>query len=157
MKNNKMTYKELNDENFIVWNPKFETNILTVDNEHKRLVELCNAFYKSILQNQTKENWKETLSTTLRECAAYANYHFANEERLMKAANFQGYAHHKAEHEAFIEKVSETLKDFDKLTITDSINFAKFLYQWILSHIAHEDKLYIPKLIEYLKENANSK
>ncbi len=32
----------LHDENLIVWNEKFETGIIFIDNEHKKLVELSN-------------------------------------------------------------------------------------------------------------------
>ena len=62
---------------------------------------------------------------------------------------------HKAEHDAFRNKVIDMTLSYNKASITEGIKFAKFLYDWILSHIAHEDKLYIPKLVQYLKENSS--
>ena len=51
----------------------------------------------------------------------------------------------------FTKKVLETAKGFNSMDFSDAIKFCKFLYEWILSHIAHEDKLYVKKVLEYKK------
>lgn len=40
------------------------------------------------------------------------------------------------------------------MTFSDAIKFCKFLYDWVLSHIAHEDKLYVKKVVEYKQAQA---
>lgn len=139
------------DADFICWNPSFNTGIVMIDEQHKKLVELCNNFYKAIIQNQKNENWHELLKSTLKECVDYVNKHFKDEEKLMRSASFSGFAKHKNQHDVFTEKVRETVISFNEITVAEAIGFTKFLYDWILSHIANEDKLYIPTLIEYLK------
>ncbi|MCR5125246.1 MAG: bacteriohemerythrin [Treponema sp.] len=152
--------KELYEEDFISWNPKFNTGIPLIDEEHKKLVTLCNDFYKTLFpsqngQAQSDEDWHDILAKALNDCIDYADSHFKDEEKLMRSAGFEGYAHHKAEHDAFREQITEIMMSYNKASIAEGIKFAKFLYNWVLSHIAHEDKLYIPKLIQYLKENSS--
>lgn len=143
------------DSELIVWNPKFNTGIPLIDEEHKKLVSLCNNFYKALFRDQHEKDWREVLGDSLNECIEYTDKHFQDEEKLMRSANFEGLPHHKAEHDAFRNKVIDMALSYNKASITEGIKFAKFLYDWILSHIAHEDKLYIPKLVQYLKENSS--
>lgn len=143
------------DSELIVWNPKFNTGIPLIDEEHKKLVSLCDNFYKALLRDQHEKDWQEVLGDSLNECIEYTDKHFHDEEKLMRSANFEGLPNHKAAHDAFRKKVIDMAMSYNKASITEGIKFAKFLYDWILSHIAHEDKLYIPKLVQYLKENSS--
>ncbi len=142
-----------NKSELISWDPKFATGIRLIDDEHKKLVELCKNLYNAILQNQSNENWHELMYATLKDCVDYVNVHFRHEEQLMKASKFDGYDVHRTHHMEFESKIAETVSNFNSLAIIDVLKFIKFLYEWILSHIAHEDKLYIPNLVEFLKAN----
>lgn len=150
------TQSEINhSENLIVWDPKFETGILFIDNEHKTLVELCNNAYKLILSNKDKETWHDVVRSTIKECADYCKVHFSDEERLMTAIKFGNFEAHKKRHEEFILKVVEMAKGFDSMTVADAIKFVKFLYDWVLSHIAHEDTQYIKEALKHCDKSGN--
>ena len=133
---------------FIEWNPKFETGIPTIDAQHKKLVVLCNNLRSAIMKNSSPEglNWEGSLASALRECTDYVQTHFHDEEVLMKAAGYDGYERHKKEHEAFTRKILETAQNFSTISVTGAIQFVKFLYDWILSHIAKP-------VMEYYKAN----
>ena len=149
------------DKDFIRWDPKFALGIPIIDEQHKHLVELCNKLYTEVMESRAKygnENntkWQNTLVGTLKECVNYVTTHFSNEEKIMKVVGYERFPEHKNRHDEFTKKVLETAKGFNSMDFSDAIKFCKFLYEWILSHIAHEDKLYVKKVLEYKKNNNN--
>ncbi len=143
-------------EDFIKWDPKYKIGIPVIDGQHEHLVNLCNDFYQSLLKNNGKEDYHSLVKETLEKCLNYAATHFKEEERLMIASNFSGYKSHKASHDTFTKKCEVTYANIDNLPASEAIKFAHFLYDWIQNHIAHEDRLYLPTLVEFLKKNQRS-
>ncbi|WP_191016901.1 bacteriohemerythrin [Treponema zioleckii] len=140
---------------FIKWNPSYKTGIPVIDEQHEHLVNLCNDFYKNLLTNKGTDEYKKLVKETLDTCVKYAATHFQEEEKLMIASNFSGYNEHKHSHDVFKEKCQDTCFNIDDISVAEAIKFAKFLYEWIHNHIAHEDKLYIPTLKKFLQERAS--
>lgn len=143
-----------NDKNLIFWDSKFEIGIPIIDAQHKTLVKLCNELYKAIsaaTETDSHER-KEAVKSALRTCVDYVQEHFSEEEKLMQLCNFKGLAAHKAQHHQFGKKVLEKILDFENETYTSSLEFVKFLYDWILSHIAYTDTLYVNDLKKYMAE-----
>lgn len=143
------------DKDLIRWDPKFSLGIPLIDEQHQHLVGLCNKLYTEIMESRAKygndnnTKWQVALAGTLKECVNYVTTHFSSEEKLMMHVGYEQYAEHKARHEEFTKKVLETAKEFNSMTFADAVKFCKFLYDWILSHIAHEDKLFVKKVSEY--------
>ncbi|MBP5359620.1 MAG: hemerythrin family protein [Treponema sp.] len=148
----KRLYDEAESKTYIKWDPKFKIGIPVIDEQHEHLVKLCNDFYQSLLQNKDSDSYRKLIKETLEKCLNYAATHFKEEERLMQASKFSGYKQHKAAHDEFAAQCMITSSEIDSLTVSEAIKFAHFLYDWINTHIAHEDRLYIPTLVEYLKE-----
>ncbi len=141
-----------NEENLIKWDPKFKIGIPLIDAQHEHLVNLCNDFYQSLLKSKGTDTYHSLVKQTLENCLNYAATHFKEEERLMKASNFDGYRQHKKAHDTFTAKCEATYENIESLHVSEAIKFALFLYEWINTHIAHEDRLYMPTLVEFLKE-----
>lgn len=146
------------NKDLIRWDPKFSLGITLIDEQHKHLVELCNKLYTEIIESRAKygtdsnAQWQNPLAGTLKECVNYVSTHFSSEEKLMNLVGYEQYSEHKSRHEEFTKKVLEIAKSFNSMSFSDAIKFCKFLYDWVLSHIAHEDKLYVKKVVEY-KQN----
>ena len=49
--------------------------------------------------------------------------------------------------------VDALLKTFHQTTFQDAIEFVKFLYDWILHHIAVSDKQYVSAVLEFCRRN----
>ena len=143
----------MEDFNYVKWDAKFVIGIVPIDEQHKKLVELCNALYEKVwtARKDNTEEWKVQTAVTLKECVNYVATHFSSEEKLMKLVSYEKFSEHKNRHDEFTKKVLETAKGFNSMDFSDAIKFCKFLYEWILSHIAHEDKLYVKKVLEYKK------
>lgn len=137
------------DENLIVWEDRFAIGIPVIDGEHKRLVELCNELYKDIMSSRNLER-KDSVRVALKKCADYVLTHFSNEEKLMQVCGYKDFESHKRTHAEFAKKVFEKCRTFENETFASSLEFVKFLYDWILSHIAHTDTLYVGDLKAYL-------
>ena len=144
---------------YMAWDPKFELGIPVIDNQHKKLVSLCNTLYEGLMKSKAAEkaDWQASLTDTLRECVDYVKTHFHDEEAIMRAAGYENYATHKRAHEDFIHKVLNTTHEFNKATFSTALQFVRFLYDWILGHIAHEDKLYVKSILEYYRERKSQK
>ncbi|AEE16316.1 bacteriohemerythrin [Treponema brennaborense] len=140
-------------ELLIAWDKKFELGIPSIDAQHEHLIDLYNEFYKGIIQerNSGNENWQTALSGALRETAGYVMTHFRDEETLMKAASYAGFAEHKVRHQEFVAKVTDMITNFDKATFQSAFGFVRFLYEWVLQHIAYEDKLYVKPVLEFYR------
>jgi hemerythrin len=72
----------------------------------------------------------------------YVRTHFSTEEQIMEKIEYPGLAHHKKEHESFIHQILINAKDFEEGSMRAPAVLAKYLKEWILSHIAIEDKQY---------------
>ena len=50
-----------------------------------------------------------------------------------------------------MEEVTKQLMTFDLATLQEAYSLLDFLRDWILSHVACEDKLYVRPILEYYK------
>lgn len=143
-----------NDYLLIEWKPQFEIGIPLIDAQHQKLVELCNVFYQELMKNKVTgtPKWETSLKNALHECVDYVKKHFHDEEALMKLSGYEDYDKHVKIHEMFIKKVLETNNSFDSATFSTAFDFVRFLYEWILSHIGHEDTKYVAAVQEYVKK-----
>jgi len=138
-------------EEYIAWSDKFSCGIKLIDDQHKQLVELVNEMFNHATGNAVQE--RDYFDRVINEAVEYIKTHFITEEKIMIAAKFKGYEEHKKEHLNFIVTVIEKAKDFQagkRLTLS---SFARYLKDWVLSHIAVMDKQYF----EYFKNIATRK
>lgn len=144
----------ISDENqvnlgyLIRWEPKYEIGIPVVDSQHKKLFMLCNNLHVALNNKDFGAGWENEFVYTLRQCVEYVKVHFKSEEILMRAAGFAGYEEHKKVHDSFIQKVLEFSHE-GNYSIGTAFKLLHFLYEWILSHIAHDDKLFVRSVLEY--------
>jgi len=142
-----MNYKN----ELIAWNATFSCGIKLIDEQHKGLVALVNEMFNHITGDEEQE--REYFNKVIQEAVRYIKIHFATEEKIMRFANFAGYAAHKKEHENFIITVITNIYSFQAGKRVSLLSFTKFLRNWILSHIAVMDKQYF----DYFRKIATRK
>ena len=120
----------------IVWYEDLAVGLPEVDAQHRELIKLINALDDAIKQRQGAK----ALAVLIDRLVDYAKYHFATEERLMAAHNYQHMGDHIREHEFFADKVMGILFHSD-----DEENrpqaVSDFLHKWLIEHIGTVDKL----------------
>lgn len=126
-------------ESFI-WDKHFVTGLEEVDKQHHHLVDVINQFGELLTRRETLVF--DSIEAVFGELAAYAQYHFKEEETLMVAAGIDGrhLVHHKHEHANFLQEVTQmhdaiTPDDPDKVK-----SLLKFLIYWLAYHILGSDQ-----------------
>lgn len=90
------------------WHPHLETGDSHVDLQHQELFQLVSGLDQAIRSQDL--NQLEEIIVFLEH---YVVDHFDAEESLMQRAQFDGYAHHKCEHDMFEAKVRALRHMFD--------------------------------------------
>jgi len=135
------------NNDLITWTKSLSVGIKVIDDQHKVLVNLLNEMFNHVTGNYVQEC--DYFNRVIEEVGRYVKYHFATEEKIMLATNYQGYREHKREHDNFIITVKKNILDYKAGKRFTLSTFTRFLKDWVLSHIALVDKQYI----EHLKKN----
>ena len=124
---------------FINWDETLSVKINSIDNEHKKLIELINDFYENVKNRSNNE----IISNLIREMKEYTLYHFKTEERYMIQFNYDAYDDHKREHDLFVSKVADLEERFNNGKAIISFEITSFLKDWLKEHIKGTDQKYI--------------
>lgn len=128
----------------IEWNEeKFTVKVPSVDEQHKKLVEIINKLHDSMLTGTSKNTLKEVIS----ELLDYTQKHFTYEEELQQKAGYLDFEDHKKMHDAFVDKVISFQEKYLKGEIFLSIDIINFLKDWLIHHILDADKQYVDSMV----------
>ena len=131
---------QADSKNFIAWVDNLSVGVDVVDKQHQYLILLTNQLFQACrLGGDVRDSvFKETMSRMV----GYVRFHFATEQKLFRLINYPNSIEHKNEHDSLIVKVLETTKDYgDKKRFVPN-NFVRYLRDWIVSHVAHSDKMF---------------
>lgn len=129
---------------FIKWSDKdYSTGIKSIDDQHKKLIDLINEIYQSIIDYKRHE----VTSSVLVKLQDYAQEHFAYEEKLFKQLGYEDSEDHIQKHRDFMNKVADFKQ---QVTVGGDVTFAvtNFLRTWLRTHIQNEDRHYAPFFIK---------
>ena len=122
-----------------------ETGNVTIDNQHKELINAANDFLEACLEGKGRDNVAKTGKFLL----DYTNKHFGDEEKLQMKSNYPDYQNHKKLHENFVSQVKALLSELDAqgptVAIVGKIN--NLIAGWLFNHISKEDV----KVAQHLK------
>jgi hemerythrin-like metal-binding protein len=131
--------------NPIKWSDEFSVGIESIDEQHKKLVNMIKTLYDALREGRASEVVDEILNGLF----DYADYHFSYEEELFDKYGYPDARNHKEEH----EELGHHLKQLSvKLEIGDcfmgEILLLEFLEDWLIKHIMTTDKKFGPFFIE---------
>ena len=128
---------------YFEWDERYSVKVPTVDNEHKKLFELINAFYAAIAEKGADG----ALAELLEGLHAYSVYHFKHEETLMQQARYAGLATQVAAHKGFVDKVTDIQARLKAGKLVVSMEMTSFLKTWLTEHILKLDTKYSESLL----------
>jgi hemerythrin-like metal-binding protein len=130
----------------IVWNDSYHTGINICDEQHRGIVSIINSLHFS----QSLPSSAAFLRPIAEMIMGYTKIHFSIEIELLEKSEYPRLREHQQQHDHLITEVNRILAaclhDGE-----DPNQFLTFLKEWLLVHIAHEDKAYGAHLTEYLK------
>jgi hemerythrin len=121
------------------WDNHFETGLEEVDRQHHFLVDLINRFGDQL--TQVAHVSLDDLENVLNDLAAYALYHFQEEEHLMLRVGLDSrhVEQHRQIHANFLQEVT-TMRGNVAPHIDAVEPLLKFLVYWLAAHILGTDQ-----------------
>lgn len=124
----------------ILWKDEYTTGVASIDEQHRRLLEIANQAYELLKNNLYVDKYDEILAI-LEELKNYTVYHFQSEEKYMQSINYKKFLSHKVEHTDFINKITDLdLNNIDHNQDQAILEILDFVVAWIDSHILKRDK-----------------
>lgn len=120
------------------WNEKYTVKVEEFDQHHQKLMSLINQLHAYMMQGQGRT----VVEPILGELREYTRYHFSAEEMKMARYAFPGLMEHKAQHKSLSERLDTFYERYMKGEEELTIDLFMFLKEWLLRHIALEDKQY---------------
>ena len=129
----------------IKWEDKYSVGIESMDNQHKKLVQMIN----DIFDDLRSEGTHESLMKIIEGLVEYTQVHFKAEEAVFEKFGYEETEEHKEEHKKFIKQIADFKKGFEEGKIPMTMDIITFLEGWLFSHIMGTDQKYG----EFFKDN----
>lgn len=130
------------------WKTAYSVGFETIDDQHKNLINLMNAYYSNHLNGQI-----EQARNSLGQLVAATVKHFREEEEMMAKAEFPELEDHKRVHQELLRSVEGLVKEYLRSQSQETAGkLANFLKTWLMRHILGSDKKYGP----YLRRSASA-
>lgn len=130
--------KTVPDLSVVKWDSSFRVGISEMDQQHQIMMSMINELNDSIIQCKSRE----ILEKALDGLVLYAKKHFAVEEKLFLQYAYPWTATHQAEHQAFLQKVTEILQEYQNGKSCLDALIPAFMSSWLKNHIIGKDKTY---------------
>ncbi|MGB1199347.1 MAG: bacteriohemerythrin [Thalassotalea sp.] len=137
-------YKKMAKTNEMVWKESYSVGIESLDNDHKKLINLLNQFTTAYDYAMSEEYERQAL----RDLIDYTQYHFQREEQLLAEHHFPDLLAHKAQHKKMIAQVNSFMDLYNEQGHNALDEISDFLSNWLINHINGTDKEYSALLIE---------
>jgi hemerythrin-like metal-binding protein len=129
----------------IEWNAELSVGIDSIDEQHKKLVNMINALNDAMLSGSSND----LLGKIFTGLAAYTQKHFAYEENMFAEYGYVDSQEHKQQHTALIAQMIELKERFiENPEGTISEDLMLFLKRWLTNHIMRTDKEYSEFLLK---------
>ena len=120
------------------WKDGYSVGIESIDQQHKKLINLINMLQTSVDYSTGEEFERECLAAVV----DYTKTHFVYEEGLMSKYGYPDFEAHKAQHQQMINKVDDLLAEYEEHPESTMQEALDFLKQWLIRHINGTDKQY---------------
>jgi len=136
-------YRKLSAKPYIEWRDDYSVGIDSIDQQHKKLINLINQLSTAVDYSTGEEFEREALA----ELVEYTKTHFVYEEGLMEDNGYPDFEAHRAKHRAMIAEVGVVLAEYEKDHDKAMSHAANYLKEWLINHINGTDKEYSSFLI----------
>lgn len=137
-------HKRISARNFVTWNDRLSVGIESIDDDHKKLMNLINTLQTAVMYPTDESYEREALAAVV----DYTKYHFQREEGLLRDNGYPGYEAHKKVHEEMIAKITDYIDEYENKREDAICDLTRFLKTWLIKHIAGTDQEYSKFLVD---------
>ena len=119
------------------WKDEYSVNVKIIDEQHKKLIEIIDMLYQSILIGKEKERLLEIF----KQLNKYVDFHFSTEEKYFKKFDYKEAVSHIAIHKKFTKDILEMETKINDENF-NALELLLFLENWWTDHILNIDKRY---------------
>ncbi len=106
-----------------------------IDGDHRKLVELVNAFFESMQSGHDDRRTAQAMSALI----AYTGEHFVHEEAEMQRIHYVALLAHKSEHSKLLRQLIDLKEMLEAGGRMNAPAVADFLSRWLRDHILAAD------------------
>ena len=136
-------HRKLSAKSFITWKDEYSVGLDSIDQQHKKLINLINQLTTTVDYSTGEEFEREALA----ELVDYTKTHFTFEEGLMEDNGYPDFEAHKAQHRLMIAEVEAVLAEYEQDHDAAMRHACNYLQEWLINHINGTDKKYSSFLI----------
>ena len=131
----------------VFWDDAYSVGFEPIDNQHKALVKMTNELFENCKKGTADAD--AAFLQTIKRAVDYARNHFSDEVNYMVQVDYPNLTEHRKLHDDFFAVVLKAMQEFESGK-TAPVELARFLKNWLLTHIANSDKQYAPYLKKFL-------
>lgn len=123
------------------WIDSYSVGVPLFDKQHQVLFDLANQLFHQL--QMPSDDQSKKIADLVYELVRYTQYHFSQEEKMMKLYHFPDYQNHLEEHHQFVDyliDIEQTALDENPVTVGKDL--LMYLIQWITHHIQTTDQKY---------------
>jgi len=128
----------------IVWRDEYSVGVVSLDEQHKTIVQLINRLIEHCEENVNSE----IISDIFNEMTKYIKQHLEYEESLLKENNYPDLIEHVASHTKYIEEIAQISYRIMQHDSKVPVELLLFLNTWWEEHILIEDQKYSSCLVQ---------
>jgi hemerythrin-like metal-binding protein len=125
-----------------VWDNSMSVGNEFIDSDHKKLIQVINAFHDAMEEGRGNE----VVGKVLNNLIIYTREHFAREEAEMQRIGYPRFLKHRAEHTKLLAEVDALHAGLMTQQMV-TLKVSKFLKAWLIDHIQQNDKLLATSLV----------
>ena len=118
------------------WQTDFECGVVSIDHEHRQLIEVINDLYARI----GDDSGNDEVTRLLGEIHGLIESHFALEEKLMRDASYANYGPHKADHDRLLDDIRDIMDSVHGGSDPVGEPLAQRLRAWFSDHFRTLDR-----------------
>lgn len=120
---------------FLSWREQYRVGVTRIDEEHRYLFDLINAFH----DEHRGAADGSALGKILNQLVQYAEQHFRHEEAIMKKNKYPAYTEHCALHEELYFTIFRLSEQLGAGSLRVDIETVRFIRSWLVDHIIQHD------------------
>jgi hemerythrin len=123
----------------IEWKQEYSIGVKIIDEQHQKFFSLINDLNIAISERQ----FENKIIPVLDALIEYTDYHFKTEEKYFDEFSYEFADEHRAQHDGFEKKIKQLVGEFKNKEIEISFDLIDYMEDWLIEHIAGEDRKYI--------------